>query len=95
MSGALWINLVEMMREIAHKEIVQKPQHVSDCWQLILAYLKIYFPDVKSLHQLYSWVFLGVKTSQRRHSIYDSQGLIANEWISRSMDRWISSSVDR
>ena len=42
------------MREIAHKEIVQKPQYVSDCWQPILAHLKICFPDVKSLHQLYS-----------------------------------------
>ena len=47
-------NLVEIMREIAHKEIVQKPQYVSDCWQPILAHLKICFPDVKSLHQLYS-----------------------------------------
>lgn len=47
-------NLVEVMREVAHKEIVQKPQYVSDCWQPILAHLKIYFPDVISLHQLYS-----------------------------------------
>lgn len=50
--GALWSNLVEIMKEIAHK--VQKPQCVSDCWQLILVHLKIYFSDVKSLHQLYS-----------------------------------------
>lgn len=47
-------NIIEIMGEIAHKEIVQKPQYVSDCWQPILAHLKIYFPDVKSLHQLYS-----------------------------------------
>ena len=30
------------MSEIAHKE--KKPQYVSDCWQPILAHLKIYFP---------------------------------------------------
>ena len=47
-------NIIEIMGEIAHKEIVQKPQYVSDCWQPILAHLKICFPDVKSLHQLYS-----------------------------------------
>ena len=42
------------MSEIAHKEIVQKPQYMSDCWQPILAHLKIYFPDISSLDQLYS-----------------------------------------
>lgn len=47
-------NFVEIMREVAHKEIVQKPKYVSDCWQPILAHLKIYFSDVKSLHQFYS-----------------------------------------
>lgn len=44
------------MREVAHKEIVQKPQYVSDCWQPILAHLKIYFPDVSSLDQFYSCI---------------------------------------
>ena len=44
-------NLVEILREVAHKET---EQYVSDCWQPILAHLKIYFPDVKSVHQLYS-----------------------------------------
>lgn len=33
---------------------MQKPKYVSDCWQPILAHLKIYFSDVKSLHQFYS-----------------------------------------
>ena len=33
---------------------MQKPQYVSDCWQPILAHLKIYFPDVSSLDKLYS-----------------------------------------
>ena len=51
-------NIVEIMGEIAHKEIMQKPQYVSDCWQPILAHLKIYFPNVKSLHQLYSSITL-------------------------------------
>ena len=44
-------NLVEILREVSHKET---EQYVSDCWQPILAHLKIYSPDVKSLHQLYS-----------------------------------------
>ena len=47
-------NVTEIMREVAHKETVQKPQYVSDCWQRILARIKIYFPDVSSLDQLYS-----------------------------------------
>ena len=33
---------------------MQESQYVSDCWQPILAHLKIYFPDVKSSHQLCS-----------------------------------------
>ena len=47
-------NVAATMNEVAHKEIVQKPQYVSDCWQPILSHLKIYFPDVSSLDQLYS-----------------------------------------
>ena len=47
-------NLVENIREIAYKEMVEKPQYVSECWQPMFAHLKIYFPDVKLLHQLYS-----------------------------------------
>ena len=47
-------NIAATIREVAHKEIVQKPQYVSDCWQPILSRLKIYFPDVSSLDQLYS-----------------------------------------
>lgn len=47
-------NVAEIMREVAHKEIVQKPQYVSDCWQPILAHFKIYFPDVSLLYQFYS-----------------------------------------
>ena len=47
-------NVVEIIREVAHKEIVQKPQYVADCWQPIVSRLKIYFPDVRSLDELYS-----------------------------------------
>ena len=47
-------NVAEIMREVAHKEIVQKPQYVSDCWQAILAHFKIYSPDVSLLYQFYS-----------------------------------------
>ena len=34
------------MRETADNEVEQKPQYVSDCWQPILAHLRIYFLDV-------------------------------------------------
>lgn len=47
-------NVAATMSEVAHNEIVQKPQYVSDCWQPILAHLKIYFPDVSSLDKLHS-----------------------------------------
>ena len=47
-------NLVEIIRELAHKEIIQKPQYVADCWGPIVSHLKLYFPDMFSLHELYS-----------------------------------------
>ena len=47
-------NIAEIIREVAHKEVVQKPQYVADCWQPIVSRLKIYFPDVRSLDELYS-----------------------------------------
>lgn len=47
-------NVAEIIREVAHKEIVQKPQYVADCWQPIVSRLKVYFPDVRSLDELYS-----------------------------------------
>ena len=47
-------NVAEIIREVAHKEIVPKPQYVADCWQPIVSRLKIYFPDVCSSDELYS-----------------------------------------
>ena len=47
-------NLEETIRELAHKEIIQKPQYVADCWGPIVSHLKLYFPDMFSLHELYS-----------------------------------------
>ena len=47
-------NLVEIIRELAHKEIIQKLQYVADCWGPIVSHLKLYFPDMCSLHELYS-----------------------------------------
>ena len=47
-------NLVEIIRELAHKEIIQKLQYVADCWGPIVSHLKLYFPYMCSLHELYS-----------------------------------------
>ena len=37
-----------------HKEIIQKLQYVADCWGPIVSHLKLYFPDMCCLHELYS-----------------------------------------
>ena len=47
-------NLVQIIRELAHKEIIQKLQYVADCWGPIVSHLKLYFPYMCSLHELYS-----------------------------------------
>ena len=47
-------NVAEIIRELAHKEIIQKPQYVADCWGPIVSQLTLYFPDMCSLHELYS-----------------------------------------
>ena len=47
-------NLVEIIRELAHNEIIQKPQYVADSWGPTVSHLKLYFPDMCSLHELHS-----------------------------------------
>lgn len=47
-------NIIEIIREVSHKELIQKPQYVADCWGPIVSHLKIYFSDVCSLDDLYS-----------------------------------------
>lgn len=38
---------------MAHNEIIQKPQYVSECWREVLAQLKPDFPSLEYLSQLY------------------------------------------
>ena len=42
------------MTELAHKELVQKPQYVADCWKEIILMLTGSFPTVESLLDFYS-----------------------------------------
>lgn len=45
---------MEVITEVAHKEIIQKPQYAADCWGPVVPHLKIYFPDVSTVNDLYS-----------------------------------------
>ena len=46
-SGVTQDNLVEIIRDLAHKEIqIQKPQYVADCWGPIVSHFKLYFPNM-------------------------------------------------
>ena len=46
-------NVRDIIIELAHKELIQKPKYVSDCWSDILAKLKVYFPTIKDLVAFY------------------------------------------
>ena len=38
-------NVIHFMEEIAHKELLQKPQYIADCWKDIVCILLPSFPD--------------------------------------------------
>lgn len=44
---------LKIFTELAHKELIQRPQYVADCWGEILVELKPSFPNVEALNQLY------------------------------------------
>ena len=46
--------ILQICIELAHKELVQRPQYVADCWREILGDLRASFPSVESLSLLYS-----------------------------------------
>ena len=47
-------NLTEIITELAHKEIIQKPKYVADCWRRIVSYLKAcYFTNTSALLTCY------------------------------------------
>ena len=42
-------NIEVIIQEIAHKELIQKLQYVTDCWKEVLQALTDYFPTPDSL----------------------------------------------
>lgn len=46
-------NLVQILEEIAHKELIQRPQYVANCWKVVLPDIKCCFPSISMLGQLY------------------------------------------
>jgi hypothetical protein len=47
-------NISDVLVELAHKELVQKPKYVADCWEAILTSLKMFFPTVEALQNQFS-----------------------------------------
>ena len=47
-------NMCDVLVELAHKELVQKPKYVADCWEAILNSLKVFFPTVEALQEQFS-----------------------------------------
>ena len=46
-------NIVHIIEEIAHKELLQKPQYIADCWKDIVCTLLPSFPDLTALSTRY------------------------------------------
>ena len=46
-------NIIKVFEEIAHKELIQKPQYIADCWKDIISSHLPTFPDLKSLNEKY------------------------------------------
>ncbi|XP_028413816.1 uncharacterized protein LOC114536664 [Dendronephthya gigantea] len=49
-------NIAKIIQEIAHKEIIQKPQYVTDCWKSIIHPLAESFPNPKALMDVYEQI---------------------------------------
>lgn len=46
-------NLNQILTELAHKEIIQKPQYVVDCWKNVIPFFLEYFPRLDNIDSLY------------------------------------------
>ena len=46
-------NVIQVIEEIAHKELLQKPQYIADCWKDIVSTLLPSFPDFAALSKRY------------------------------------------
>lgn len=42
-----------IIKELAHKELIQKTQYISDCWIPILSQIQLYIPNVGVLRKIY------------------------------------------
>ena len=47
-------NIIHVLQEIAHKELIQKPQYIADCWKGIINPLPLSFPNLQSLGEKYN-----------------------------------------
>jgi hypothetical protein len=47
-------NLLATLNEIAHKELIQKPQYVAECWKIIIPDLIACFPTQVALDEFYA-----------------------------------------
>lgn len=69
-------NIRELVTEIAHKEIIMKPQYAADCWKEIVSSLKIYFMDVSSFLVLYDSI---IPTNSKVISLFTAALVTAAE----------------
>ena len=46
-------NMKCIIHEIAHKELIQKPQYVAECWKSIIPLLKEHFDQPLTIHSVY------------------------------------------
>ena len=46
-------NVIQVIEEIAHKELLQKPQYIAECWKDIVFTLHPSFPDFAALSKRY------------------------------------------
>ena len=46
-------NIIQAIEEIAHKELLQKPQYIADCWKDIVSTPLPSFPDFAAISKRY------------------------------------------
>ena len=46
-------NVAHVFEEIAHKELIQEPQYIIDCWKGIVDHILPSFPNLESLAEKY------------------------------------------
>lgn len=53
-------NIAAVIEEIAHKELIQKPQYIADCWKCIISPLIPMFVNVTTLTEKYESLLLSI-----------------------------------